>query len=190
MRAPAGRSRTGRRTAVFAADRRGLTYCRGVTTRPALVSASLVALYCRPDAFYVVASDRTTAGVWLHSGPAERVSNDVGPQALADVVAVAVEPDARVVRHPAPDEWTQWQRQALRPLLRQAGVRSWTAFVAPAGLVTVHRHGIGCTVTPERRDQRQVDAFYPMTEDEIELPDCTPDRLSHALVAAIEATAR
>jgi hypothetical protein len=162
----------------------------GMTTSSPPVSQALVVVYSRPDAYYVVTSKRTTAGIWVHSGPADMVSSDDDVQALANAVAAAMEPDALVVRHPAQDHWTEWRRQALGPLLRQAQVRSWKAFVLPAALVTIHRLGRACTVTPERRDQRRVDVFHPMVEDEVELPDCTPAHLIHALCAALEAAAR
>jgi hypothetical protein len=168
----------------------GLPYCRGVTTNVSPVGEALVEVYRRPDAYYVVTSDRTTMGVWLHSGPAVMVSSHADVLTLADAVSAAAGLDVRVVEHPAQNQWTEWRRQALGPLLRQARVRSWKAFVTPATLVTVHRHGAVCTVTPQKRDQRRVDVFYPMVEDEIELPDCTPARLSRVLSAAFDTAAR
>jgi hypothetical protein len=55
-----------------------------------------------------------------------------GDGGLAEAVHGAVRPDARVVRHPAQDEWTAWRRETVAPILRLARVRSWTAFLASA----------------------------------------------------------
>jgi hypothetical protein len=74
--------------------------------------------------------------------------------------------------------------------MTQARVRSWKAFVMPATLVTVHRHGGARTVTPERHDKCRVDVFYPMVEDEVGLPDCTMAHPSPALSPAIDAAGR
>ena len=148
---------------------------------------ALVMVYSRPDAHYVSTSARSTTGLWLESGTVAAVPADADDEVLADAVSRAVRSPADVVPHPGRDEWPARHKQALAPILLQAHVRSWRAFVAPARLVSVVREGATCTVTPNRRNARRRDVFEQMTELAAELPDLSVASLARALRAALTA---
>jgi hypothetical protein len=129
----------------------------------------------------------STSGLWLESGTVAGVPADADDEVLAEVVSRSVSRAADVVPHPGREDWPAWRKQALAPILRQANVRSWRAFVAPAVLVSVAREGATCTVTPHRRDARRRDVFEEMTELAVTLPDLTVASLAPALGAALAA---
>jgi hypothetical protein len=144
-------------------------------------------VYGRPDAYYVTTSARSTSGLWLESGTVVVVPADSDDEVLAEAVSRAVRRPADVIPHPDRKEWPARHKQALTPILRQAHVRSWRAFAAPARLVSIVREGATCTVTPNRRNARRRDVFEQMTELAAELPDLTVASLACALRAALTA---
>lgn len=148
---------------------------------------ALVMVYSRPDAHYVTTSARSTTGLWLESGTVAAVPADADDEVLAQAVSRAVRRPADVVPHPGRGEWPARHKQALAPILLQAHVRSWRAFVAPARLVSVVREGATCTVTPNRRNARRRDVFEQMTDLATELPDLNVASLARALRAALTA---
>jgi hypothetical protein len=164
----------------------GVARYGGVVRRTAeSADRALVMVYGRPDAYYVTTSARSTSGLWLESGTVAVVPADSDDDVLAEAVSRAVRRPADVIPHPDRKEWPARQKQALTPILRQAHVRSWRAFVAPARLVSVAREGATCTVTPNRRNARRRDVFEQMTELATELPDFTVASLARALRAAL-----
>jgi hypothetical protein len=161
---------------------------RGVVLRAAKsADHALATVYSRPDAYYVTTSARTTGGLWLASGQVVAVPADADDQVLAEAVMRAVSRPADEVAHPGRYEWPAWRKQALTPILRQAHVRSWRAFVASAKVASAMREGAACTVTPHRRNARLYDSFEEMTELAVELPDLTIAPLATALRAALTA---
>lgn len=154
------------------------------------VDGASATVYGRPDACYVTTSARATSGLWLETGAVVAVPVAAGDGRLAEAVHGAVRPDARVVRHPAQDEWTAWRRETVAPILRLARVRSWTAFLAPAVLVAVSRRGTAWRVAPERRDARRPDVFEELPGESVEILDCTVADLAPALRAALETAER
>jgi hypothetical protein len=146
---------------------------------------ALVSIYRRPDAYYVVRSARTTMGLWV--GLPERpvvLDVDAAPDALGQQVLSLLSPGADVVPHPRQDEWTERARAFRAPILAQARVRSWRAFLAPAELVDVSRQASLVRVTALRRDPKRSDVFTAAAET-IELISPPSGDLGRAIIAAL-----
>jgi hypothetical protein len=147
---------------------------------------AMVTVYRRPDGYYVVTSSRTTAGLWIYAGSAMVVGLTAGYAALGDVVAAAVASPGEIVPHPRQDQWTEQRRRSLGPLMRQAGVSSWKAFLAPATVASVHRDGRSVAVTPLRRDEKRTDVFHEAADRQVELHDVAPADVGRVVAAALD----
>jgi len=145
---------------------------------------AFVAIYHRPDAYYVVGSNRTTMGLWV-GRPERPVVLDVAasPDTLGQQVLSLLSQGADIVPHPRQDEWTAQGRAFRAPILAAARVRSWRAFLASAELVDVSRQASLVTVTPMRRDAKRPDVFNAGAET-IELTSPPSSELGRAILAA------
>jgi hypothetical protein len=145
---------------------------------------ALLSVYLRPDAFYVVAYGTTSTGLWSYSGaPAVTLGLECAARQLGAAVVEALSLTPVSLRHPSDQaDWTAHRRQALTPLQRQAGVRSWRAFLSPAKVVHVRRQGATVTVTPYKPDPKRRDAHVSVEEHAATLT--APD--AQALGSAIE----
>ncbi|TDD28013.1 hypothetical protein E1218_08755 [Kribbella turkmenica] len=145
----------------------------------------MVSIYRRPDAYYVLRSARTTTGLWL--GRPERpvvLDVDTSADSLGQQVLSLLSQHAEVVPHPRQDEWTEQGRAFRGPILSQAGVRSWRAFLAPADLVDVSRQASLIKVIPLRRDRRRSDVFNAIDTETTELTSPPSGDLGPAIIAA------
>jgi hypothetical protein len=148
---------------------------------------ALLSVYLRPDAYYVVAYGTTSTGLWSYSG-ASAVTLDLGAAArqLGEVVVATLSLTPVSLRHPSDQtEWTAHRRQALTPLQRQAGVRSWRAFLSPARVVKVHREGANVTVTPYKPDPKRRDAQIGVGEHAVTLTAPDAQALGRAIETAL-----
>lgn len=146
-----------------------------------------LSVYRRPDAYYVVAYGATSTGMWSYSGAAATIL-DLGStaQELGEVVNEVLSLSPVSMRHPADQgEWTADTRQALTPLQKQAGVRSWRAFLSPARTVGVHRDGATVRVTPWVPDPKRRDAQVPVVEHVVTLTAPDSETLGTAIQTAL-----
>lgn len=93
----------------------------------------LATVYRYRGALYVRASSRTSAGVWVDSGPVIRLSESADDQEIANALFEALGRSRDPVPHPARSEFAQ----LARPLLECAGARTWTQFEKSAACVEV-----------------------------------------------------
>lgn len=104
-------------------------------------------VYARGDALLVCAGDRTdwrTAGFIVASEHAARLPADAGDAALGQAVLDALAASRDGV--PVPDRDELARRTA--PLLRAAGVRSWSALARGARVCEVERDGAAIVLVP------------------------------------------
>jgi hypothetical protein len=151
-----------------------------------MANSSLVSVYRRSGAYFVVTSAKTTAGLWVHDGKPRRLNEtetvvaDLGGELLARLAQ-----SPRVVPHPAHDEWPERRRACLAPILRLVKARSWRSFVSAASLVEVER--LDDVVTISRPVPKPTGAFEPdMTRTErLDAPSAT--EIGHAVLRAFTA---
>lgn len=148
---------------------------------------ALLSVYLRPDACYVVAYGTTSTGLWSYSGaPAVALGLECTANQLGEAVVEALSLSPVALRHPTDQtEWTAHRRQALTPLQRQAGVRSWRAFLSPARVVHVHRQGATVTVTPYQPDPKRRDAQMSVEEHAVTLTAPDAQALGTAIQTAL-----
>jgi hypothetical protein len=142
-----------------------------------------VTLYVRPEGLYVASNDRTTTGLWIGSGLVEIVQRD-DTEAVGRSILGSLDSSVLDVAHPAQDEWSAQRKRSLDPILKLARVRSWRAFISAATTVGISRKGAQVMVTPDRRDERRADVFYPVAETSVTLDNPTPHELG-AVVAEV-----
>ena len=83
------------------------------------------------DRFFVYPESKTSAGVWLATGPFTSAPLDAAPHALGDLIATALEMSLAGVPHPS-----SWVGLA-KPRLEAAGKNSEADFMRGAQLVCV-----------------------------------------------------
>ncbi len=124
-------------------------------------------------------------GLWL--GRPERpvvMDVDASADALGQQVLSLLSQRAEIVPHPRQDEWTEQGRAFRAPVLSQARVRSWRAFLAPADLVDVTRQASLIKVIPMRRDRKRSDVFNAVDTETTELTTPPSGELGRAVIAA------
>ena len=150
---------------------------------------SLVSVYRRSGAYFVVSSAKTTAGLWVHDGEPRRLSESETEMAElgAEVLARLAKPP-RVVPHPAQHEWPQQRRASLTPILRLAEARSWRSFVSEASLVEVEQLNGVVTISPMLPMPKPIGAFEPdgTRTERLAAPSAT--ELGQAILHAFTAT--
>jgi hypothetical protein len=88
-------------------------------------------VYLRKARFFVHASSRTTAGVWVLAEPCLSLDESCDNQQLGEAIRDALGGSRSGVPHPR--SWTG----LVDPLLKQAGVKSWSTFSRTALCVEV-----------------------------------------------------
>lgn len=124
-------------------------------------------------------------GLWL--GRPERpvvIERDASADALGQQVLGLLSQRAEIVPHPRQDEWTEQGRAFRAPILSQARVRSWRAFLAPADLVDVSRRASLVEVIPMRRDLTRSDVFNAVDTETTELTTPPPGELGRAIITS------
>lgn len=102
-----------------------------------------VIAYQRKTQVFVFAQSQTTAGVWIMEGDAYAV--DVGDAGqIGVVVSQALEVSKIDVPHP-----TSW-KGLFDPVLKLAGVKSWSTFVKSARCVEIELDADGLWLLPTR----------------------------------------
>lgn len=115
-------------------------------------------VYSRKGTFFVHASLRTTAGVWMDGAPSFAVEHASDDSSLGEAILAALAGSRQGVPHP--NNWKEVQRA----LLELAGVKSWSTFTKGATHVAVQEGASGVTLTPttnvgdgfESEDERAV----------------------------------
>lgn len=100
--------------------------------------------YRRKGHFFVHASSRTTDGVWILTEPCVKLSEDCSDRDLGAAARAAVAASRTGVPHP--QTWSG----LLDPLLRQAGVKTWSAFAKTATCAEIEEDGGKASVIPTR----------------------------------------
>lgn len=102
-----------------------------------------VIVYQRKTQVFIFAQSQTTAGVWIMEGAADAV--DIGdPGQIGAVVSQALEVSKTNVPHP-----TSW-KGLFDPVLKLAGVKSWSTFVKSARCVEIELDADGIWLLPTR----------------------------------------
>lgn len=150
--------------------------------------SSLVSVYQRSGAYFVVSSARTTAGVWVHDGEPRRLSEtETGIAELGGELLARLDKSPRVVPHPAQHQWPEQRRESLTPILRLAGVRSWRSFVSTASLVEVEQLNGVVTISPMLPMPKPIGAFEPDTARTERLGAPSQTQLGEAILRAFSA---
>ncbi len=150
-----------------------------------LTDRSLVEIYRRPDAFYLIHHDRTTTGSWLYPPSAPMMLTiETRPNVLGSRALHLLSTPTRVVEHPANDEWTATWRAARLPILQQAHLRSWSQFLAGASTVSIARDGSRVTIEPMRPMAKPKDAFEPDIEHTVVLLEPDAENLGATILTS------
>lgn len=91
----------------------------------------------RRNKLLVRSFSKTTFGAWIGCEPRVALDSNVSDQELGETVQRALDGSKTGVPHPKQDEWND---VLTRPLLRLAGVKSYSEF---------HRGAVDCTVEHE-----------------------------------------
>ena len=118
--------------------------------------------YRRKGHFFVHASSRTTDGVWILTEPCVKLDETCSDEDLGEATRAAISASRAGVPHP------RNFAGLLDPLLRQAGVKTWSAFAKTATCAEIEADGGKVSVIPTRN----------LGVDEGFQPD--PDRASSA----------
>jgi hypothetical protein len=86
--------------------------------------SKLVTIYRCAGWLYVRASSRTTAGVWIGSGPVAKINEAGADTSLGAALAEALDHSRLGVPHPSREAFAE----IGKPLLETAGVKTWSAF--------------------------------------------------------------
>jgi hypothetical protein len=120
-------------------------------------------VYQRKGRIFVHAESETTAGVWILDGSCKSLLGQDDPVAVGTVVAQALESSRTGIAHPS-----SWGG-LFDPVLREAGVRTWSTFVKGAQCLSVSRDDHGLNVVPMRNGGSS-EGFAFMTELKRSLP--------------------
>jgi hypothetical protein len=101
-------------------------------------------VYHRKSQFFVHASCRTTAGVWIFGLPFVALEQSCNDASLGDAVCAALAGSRHGIPHPL--TWTG----LLTPLLDAAGVRTWNTFAKSASCVEIEEQDGHISVVPTR----------------------------------------
>jgi hypothetical protein len=101
-------------------------------------------VYWRKSKFFVHASSRTTDGVWILAEPCLSADETVDDKRLGALVQIALAGSLSSVQQP-----TEWSK-LLDPLLKQAKVKSWSAFAEVATCAEIEKDDSRTTVVPTR----------------------------------------
>jgi hypothetical protein len=147
-------------------------------------ATALATIYRRTEGFFITSSDRTTEGVWVHSGSVERVDSD-DPDAIGSALLRQLDRSTVDVRHPRQDEWAAQRQKSLDPIIALAKLRSWRSFIRDAAVAKVARDGVTIRVAPQVRDARRIDVFFEVPDLERKLLSPTEGELGAATLTAV-----
>jgi hypothetical protein len=113
--------------------------------------------YRTKDAFVVHAESRTTDGVWIATEPYIRLRMGCSLDELGEAVLAALAASRSEVAHP-----TDW-KGVLKPLVKVAGLKSWSSLARVARCVGVEASSEGIAFVPsENLGPRE--GFAPRTD--------------------------
>jgi hypothetical protein len=81
-------------------------------------------VYERKEVFYISTSSQTTTGLWIDEEPCIAIKTDSSYEELGKAVRKALDSSRANVPHPKQTEWGN----VTAPLLKAAGVKSWSTF--------------------------------------------------------------
>ena len=100
--------------------------------------------YKRKAQLFVHSSSRTTAGVWILGEPCIRLDEACSDLEFGTAVKAALDASSSDVPHPR--SWAG----LLDPLLKLAGVKSWSAFAKTASCVEIEEDGGKVSIIPTK----------------------------------------
>lgn len=118
-------------------------------------------VYSRLGRFYVHASSRTTAGVWIATPPFIQVEAGATSSDLGRSVFQALSSSQSEVPHP-----TKWS-SLMAPLLAHAGVKTWETFTRKSQCLTLEATENRIKLIPSR-NLGATEGFEPMLDKAIE----------------------
>jgi hypothetical protein len=149
---------------------------------------TLVSVYRRSGAYFVVSSAKTTEGLWVYDGEPRRLSDtDTVVAELGGELLARLAGPRRVVGHPAQHEWPEHRRASLAPILQLAKVCSWRSFVSMASLVEAEQFDGVVTISPMRPMPKPIGAFEPDSARTERLNAPSSNELGEAILHAFTA---
>lgn len=113
-------------------------------------------VYHRQTSYFIHASSRTVDGIWVLTEPCVKLSDACSDEELGDAALAALDASRNEVPSPPPGD----SRSVLGPLLRSAGVKSWSTFAKGTSSVDLRDEGGRISIVPqENREPR--DGFRP-----------------------------
>jgi hypothetical protein len=149
------------------------------------VSRKSAAVYRRGDHYFVHANSMTDAGFWIASMPAMLLPVSSSVEALGAVVADTLAAGAVRVPTPSREEY----RAVHAPLLKVAGLRSWSTLQRSAALCNIWQAANAVLVEPTRNGGTAGDdkGYHPLSDQSVAVPaEFSPSELGLAIVAAFQ----
>ncbi|MFO0907107.1 MAG: contact-dependent growth inhibition system immunity protein [Isosphaeraceae bacterium] len=135
--------------------------------------------YSKDQVYYIHASSRTTAGMWIATPPFLKVAADGDVKALGDAILQALNASTDPV--PQPTNWSG----LIAPLLELAGVKSWGTFMRRAKCLEVGMDGEKLRLTPNR-NLGSKEGFEASPSKAVELPvTSSPEQVGTAVEEAM-----
>lgn len=101
-------------------------------------------IYQRNNIFFIHASSKTEAGFWILSEPAIKIEAESSPEVLEQAIASALKASKENIDQPKSFDGI------FEPILRLAGVRSWSIFAKNAKCVEVEEGREIITLIPTK----------------------------------------
>jgi hypothetical protein len=126
-------------------------------------------LYFRPYS-------QTTAGVWIGTDSIMRLDTAAPNSEIGRVVLLVIDKSQYAIPHPS-----VWSEMDDDPLLKAAGVKSWSAFMKKAKCLAVDLENLTLRLIP-RRNMGPREGYEPMPEQSVEIPlDSPPQHIGLAI---------
>jgi hypothetical protein len=111
-------------------------------TSNATVERKLATVYRRKQTLFTHPSSLTTDGVWILTGPVLKLDEGATDADIGSAVQACLDQSRTNVQHP-----TEWG-ELLKPLLKEAGVKSWAKFVDGTSCVVIESGNGKMSVVP------------------------------------------
>ena len=138
-------------------------------------------LYRRGDELFVHASSETTDGVWILSEPCLKLGITASNADIGRVLKEALQGSRTKVPHPK--VWTN----LFEPILKYAGVRSWSSFRRGATSSIITEADSAITVIPTTSGQD--DSFQPRKSHAVTLFGPSDDELGRVARQVLDLSA-
>jgi hypothetical protein len=116
------------------------------------VAKRMATIYLRKQSLYTHAYSLTTNGVWMLTEPVLKMNEAANDADIGSAIRAALDRSRTNVPHPkSQSEWAE----ILKPLLEEAGVKSWARFVHGASCVIVKSGDQELLIIPTNKSRGQ-----------------------------------